>query len=127
VTFKPSAAQACSGTLEFKRSTGSTIWIALGGSGIGQPKMTAPVAPTISSQPAIAEITAGQTATFDLAATGTAPMTYQWKKNVTAIGGVTSNTDSIVHAGQTYFFVIASVNFSNEESAYSAEVNALVP
>jgi Abnormal spindle-like microcephaly-assoc'd, ASPM-SPD-2-Hydin/Immunoglobulin I-set domain len=50
------------------------------------------VAPTISSQPASAKITAGQTATFTVAATGTAPMTYQWKKNGVAISGATSST-----------------------------------
>jgi HYDIN/CFA65/VesB family protein/centrosomal CEP192-like protein/immunoglobulin I-set domain protein len=94
VTFKPSAAQAYSGTLEFKRSTGSTIWVALRGTGIGHPTTSAPVAPTISSQPASAKITAGQTATFNIAATGTAPMTYQWKKNGAAISGATSSTYS---------------------------------
>jgi hypothetical protein len=92
VTFKPSAAQAYSGTLEFKRSTGSTIWVALRGTGIGQPTTSAPVAPAISSQPASTKVTAGQTATFNIAATGTAPMTYQWKKNGAAISGATSPT-----------------------------------
>jgi hypothetical protein len=92
VTFKPSAAQAYSGTLEFKRSTGSTIGITLRGTGIGQPTTSTPVAPTISSQPASANITAGHTATFNTAATGTAPITYQWKKNGAAISGATSPT-----------------------------------
>jgi hypothetical protein len=90
VTFQPSAAQAYSGTLEFKRTNGWTIWVALRGTGIGQSTTSAPVAPTISSQPASAKITAGQTATFIIAAAGTAPMTYQWKKNGAAIGGATS-------------------------------------
>jgi hypothetical protein len=92
VNFKPSAAQAYSGTLEFKRSTGSTIWVALRGTGIGQPTTSAPVAPTISSQPASTKVTAGQTARFNIAATGTAPLTYQWKKNGAAISGATSPT-----------------------------------
>jgi fibronectin type 3 domain-containing protein len=39
----------------------------------------------------------------------------------------TSFTDTSVQAGVTYFFVVTSVNSSNEESAYSAEVSALVP
>ena len=90
VSFKPSAAQAYSGSLEFKRSNGSTISIAL--SGTGTSSTTVSVAPTISSQPASAKIVAGQTATFNVAATGTAPMTYLWKKNGTAIGGATSST-----------------------------------
>ena len=45
------------------------------------------VAPSITSQPANQTVTAGQTATFSVTATGTAPLTYQWKKNGTAISG----------------------------------------
>jgi Abnormal spindle-like microcephaly-assoc'd, ASPM-SPD-2-Hydin/Immunoglobulin I-set domain len=88
VTFKPSAARVYSGTLEFKRSNGWTTWVSL--TGTGYYTTSSPVAPTISSQPASAKIIAGQTATFNIAATGTAPMTYQWKKNGSAISGATS-------------------------------------
>ncbi len=48
------------------------------------------VAPTITVQPVNQTLTAGQTATFTVTATGTAPLTYQWLKNGTAIGGATS-------------------------------------
>ena len=48
------------------------------------------VAPTITTQPANHAVTAGQTATFTVVATGTAPLSYQWKKNGTAISGATS-------------------------------------
>ncbi len=50
------------------------------------------VAPTITTQPVSKTVTAGQTATFTVAASGTAPLTYQWKKNGTAISGATSST-----------------------------------
>src|SRR4029077_14776994 len=53
---------------------------------------TAPVAPTITTQPVNQTVTAGQTATFTVAATGTAPLSYQWRKNGTAISGATSST-----------------------------------
>lgn len=92
VTFKPSAVQAYSGALEFTRANRSTISVALNGTGTGQGSTSTPVAPTISSQPASAKILAGQTATFNVAATGTAPMTYQWKKNGSAISGAISST-----------------------------------
>ena len=52
----------------------------------------AAVAPSITSQPSSRSVTAGQTTTFNVAATGTAPMTYQWKKNSTAISGATSSS-----------------------------------
>src|SRR5213595_99322 len=50
----------------------------------------APVAPTITTQPASQMVTAGQTATFTVTAAGTAPLSYQWQKNGTAIGGATA-------------------------------------
>jgi len=51
---------------------------------------SAPVAPTITTQPASQTVTVGQTASFTVAATGTAPLSYQWQKNGTAIGGATA-------------------------------------
>jgi len=50
------------------------------------------VAPSITTQPASQTVTAGQAAAFHGAATGTAPLTYQWKKNGTAISGATSSS-----------------------------------
>ena len=91
VRFTPSAAQAYSGNLEFRRANGWTTWVALSGTGT-QSSSNNVVAPSISSQPASVKITAGQTATFNIAATGTAPMTYVWKKNGGTIGGATSST-----------------------------------
>jgi Abnormal spindle-like microcephaly-assoc'd, ASPM-SPD-2-Hydin/Immunoglobulin I-set domain len=124
VTFKPSAAQAYSGALEFKRSTGSKIWVALRGTGIGQPTTSAPVAPTISSQPASTKVTAGQTATFNIAATGTAPMTYQWKKNGAAISGATSPTYTT--PGETTTDNNAQFIVAVSNSAGSAVSNAAI-
>src|SRR2546426_5689650 len=50
----------------------------------------APVAPTISTQPVNQTVTAGQTATFTVVATGTAPLAYQWQKNGANIAGATA-------------------------------------
>ena len=52
----------------------------------------AAVAPAITTQPANQSVTEGQTATFSVTATGTAPLTYQWKKGDTVISGATSST-----------------------------------
>src|SRR5438270_380056 len=51
---------------------------------------SAPVAPTITTQPASQTVSAGQTATFTVTAAGTAPLSYQWQMNGTAIGGATA-------------------------------------
>ena len=50
----------------------------------------AAVAPTITAQPASIAVSVGRTATFTVTATGTAPLSYQWKKNGTAITGATA-------------------------------------
>jgi hypothetical protein len=50
------------------------------------------VIPSITTQPASQTVTAGQSATFSAAATGTAPLTYQWKRNGTAITSANSSS-----------------------------------
>src|SRR5207247_3413022 len=49
-----------------------------------------PTAPAITTQPASQTVSAGQTATFTVTATGTVPLSYQWQRNGTAIGGATA-------------------------------------
>jgi hypothetical protein len=90
VTFSPVAAQSYACTLVFTRINGSTIVVAVSGSGVSTPALAQP--PVITSQPISRTVTAGQTANFTVAATGTAPMTYQWKKNGTTISGAMSST-----------------------------------
>jgi lipid A 3-O-deacylase PagL/Ig-like domain-containing protein/outer membrane protein with beta-barrel domain len=51
---------------------------------------SAPAAPSITSQPISQSVNPGQTATFNVGATGTAPLTYQWMRNGTVIPGATS-------------------------------------
>ncbi|MDD8019574.1 MAG: C1 family peptidase [Acidobacteriota bacterium] len=51
---------------------------------------TTPTAPTITQQPTNQTVAVGQTATFSVVATGTAPLSYQWYKNSTAISGATA-------------------------------------
>jgi hypothetical protein len=55
----------------------------------------AAVAPTITTQPASQTVSASQTATFQVTASGTAPLSYQWRKNGAAISGATSASYTI--------------------------------
>ena len=48
-------------------------------------------APTITTAPGNQTVTAGLAATFTVVAAGTAPLSYQWQKNGTAISGATSS------------------------------------
>ena len=52
----------------------------------------ASAAPSITAEPVSADVTVGQTATFSVAVTGAAPLSYQWEKNGAAISGATSST-----------------------------------
>ena len=71
-----------------------------------------PVAPVITTQPANRTINAGQTATFSVVATGTAPLSYQWKKNGSDISGATSSTyttpSSVIGDNGAVFTVLVS-------------------
>ena len=52
----------------------------------------APVQPTITTQPSSQTAAKGKTASFSVVASGTDPLTYQWKKNGTDIAGATAST-----------------------------------
>ncbi len=52
--------------------------------------LTVNVPPTITAQPENQTVLAPAAATFSVTATGTAPLSYQWKRNGTDIAGATS-------------------------------------
>jgi hypothetical protein len=55
----------------------------------------APVAPAISTQPVSQAVIVGGSVSFSVTATGTAPLTYQWKKDGTSIPGATNSALNI--------------------------------
>ena len=69
-------------------------------------------APSITTQPTSEAVTPGQSATFMVAVTGTAPLTYQWKKNSTAISGATSST-----------YVTPATTTSDNQSQFSVVIS----
>jgi len=54
-----------------------------------------PVAPTITTQPQSQTVTGGQSVSFSVLASGTAPLSYQWRKDGANIQGATSATYAI--------------------------------
>ena len=62
------------------------VLTACGGGGGGAP--AAP--PVLTSQPGLAEVADGASATFTASTTGEAPLTYQWQKNGVPIPGATA-------------------------------------
>ena len=53
---------------------------------------SAPGAPSITAQPISQAATAGKAATFNVAAAGTAPLSYQWRRNGMPISGASSSS-----------------------------------
>jgi Zn-dependent metalloprotease len=68
----------------------AAVWNAYHGINVGAAWTGSATAPAITGQPASVTVNAGQTATFSVTATGTAPLSYQWRKNGTNISGATS-------------------------------------
>lgn len=88
-------------TLSFISSIGDTgsIFVCEANNGVGGvvssngavlTVTTLATAPAISTQPASQSVTEGQAVTFSVVATGTNPISYQWRRNGTAIVGATN-------------------------------------
>lgn len=81
------------------------------------------VAPTITAQPANTTVTEPAAAAFSVAATGTAPLAYQWRRNGIAIAGATaasySTPPTAVSAdnGATFSVVVSNGTTPNATSA----------
>ena len=89
----------------------------------------APVAPAITTQPMNQTVTAGQTATFSVTATGTAPLSYQWQKSGTNIAGATSSSyttpaTTTADSGSAFNVVVTNSAGSATSSAATLTVNS---
>ena len=71
------------------------------------------VAPAVTAQPADQSITAGQTATFSVTASGTDPLSYQWQKNGVAITGATGSSYTTAAESTTDNGALFAVVISN--------------
>lgn len=73
----------------------------------------APVAPTITAPPAAQAVTAGQGASFSVAATGSAPLAYQWQRNGSDIAGATEASYTLAGTTLADDGAVFSVRVSN--------------
>jgi len=86
----------------------------------------APVAPTITTQPGSQTVTAGQTATFAVVASGTAPLSYQWRKNGVAISGATSSnytTPATTTSDSGSTFAVVVTNTAGDGDEFDGDVD----
>jgi hypothetical protein len=98
------------GTLPNATSSGAVLTVTL-----------APVAPSITIQPKSDTITAGQNVTFRVTVMGTAPLSYQWYKNGTAISGATSSSYTLTNiqtaSDGTYTVIVSNGTLPNATSS----------
>ena len=69
---------------------GSLYYLARDSGAVFRVQYTANQPPAIANQPANITVSVGQTASFNVSATGTGPFTYQWQRNNADINGATN-------------------------------------
>jgi len=89
----------------------------------------APIPLTITTQPANQTVTAGQTATFSVLASGTAPLSYQWQANGSPITGANSSSyttppTAMTDSGTAFQVVVSDPTDSTTSNAATLTVNA---
>jgi glucose/arabinose dehydrogenase len=86
-------ATGISSLVDIQVNTDGSLWyLARGGGEVFRVQFTAATAPSISSHPSSVTVAAGQTASFSVTASGTAPLAYQWQRNGVNIAGANSPT-----------------------------------
>jgi len=94
-----------------------------------QPTGAAGSLPVITTQPSSLAVTAGSTASLTVAATGSPPLTYQWRKDSVAISGATTAMLTVTNAqpshGGSYTVVVTNVFGSITSNPAVLAVNVL--
>ena len=89
--------------------------------------LTVNVPPSITTQPSSQTVNQGANVTFTVAATGTAPLSYQWRKNGTSISGATGTSYSLSNVqssnAATYTVLVSNVAGSATSSNATLAVN----
>ncbi len=104
------AAPSATGAVSTFWTASSSSQLALSVVAIAPSGGTTVTAPSITTQPASQTVTAGSSATFTVAASGTAPLSYQWRFNGSNISGATN----------------ASYTLSNAQSANAGSYSVVV-
>jgi len=85
--------------------------------------------PTITTPPQNQSVYAGETATFNVVAAGTAPLTYRWMLNQAAVSGATNATLSVPNVQTTNAgnYVVVVSNAAGSTNSAPATLNLLSP
>ena len=113
----------------FALSAALSLHIGCGSGGSTPPP---PVAPAITTQPANQTVLEGATAIFTVTATGTAPLSYQWKKGATAVTGATlasytTPASVMADSGSSFTVTVTNAMGNMISSAATLTVNPAPP
>jgi len=127
-------ASGISSLVDIQVATDGSLWyLARGGGGdVFRVQFTGNIAPSISSQPSNLTVSSGQTASFSVAASGSAPLQYQWQRNGVNIANATSPTLSFtampIDNGATFRAVVSnSVGSAISNSATLTVLSNVAP
>ena len=84
------------------------------------------MAPQIATQPAAQSLFVGDTATFSVSATGTAPLSYQWARGGTSIAGANGashTTATLVAADDGALYTVTVSNSAGSVTSSSAKLS----
>ena len=88
-----------------------------------------PLPPTLTAEPADQTVTAGAPASFSVAATGTAPLRFQWRKDGANLAGATA-TNYLLAAAQTTNaggYTVVATNVAGSVTSAVATLTVNVP
>lgn len=107
----------------------SAVMLLPGCGGYAAPGGNGPIAPYITTQPVNQTVSAGQTATFSVTASGTAPLSYQWQMNGSNISNATAASyttpvTTAANSGETFRVVISNSAGNITSSAATLTVTA---
>ena len=108
---------------------GNLYFLSRSNSAVYKITYTSSSAPVITGQPQSRTVAAGSSTTFTVTATGTPPLSYQWRKNGVNITGATSSNYTIAsvtatHAG-TYSVIVS--NASGNVTSNNATLTVTAP
>ena len=91
--------------------------------------LTVLVPPTIDTPPADVTALAGSNVSFTVTASGTAPLTYQWKKNSANLAGATAATLSLnnISAADAASYSVVVSNAAGTATSSAAVLTVLLP
>jgi fibronectin type 3 domain-containing protein len=116
VAFAPQASGTASGALSFASNASNSPTEPLTGDGVAPPQHSVSLSWAASTSTVVG---------YNVYRGGTSGGPYT--KINSALESSTNYTDSSVQAGQTYYYVATAVDSTGAESAYSSQVQAVIP